>query len=673
MPIQILDPQVAAKIAAGEVVERPASVVKELMDNAIDAGATEVRVEIREGGKALIRISDNGGGIPPDEIPLAFLRHATSKIRTADDLFALYTLGFRGEALASISAVARVTLSTRQAADPMGTEMTVAGGEPSPLTPRGLPQGTIITVRDLFYNVPARLKFLRTAAAETAHVTGLVQEYALAYPALRFTLISDNKEVFQSPGSGELRDAIREVYGADIARAMLPVGVLPSSEPPISDDPFADWIDPAALAGPRRALPPSAQRAIPADAPVQVWGYVSPPAISRTNRQAQHFFVNGRAIGSRMLTYALEEAYHSLLMVNRHPLAVLNIQVDPAAVDANVHPTKSEVKFRQERQVFMAVQQAVREALAAHSPVPGFGTRSAEGWKLPDPSEATGNAPSPAAPTEQGTRLSPSDGAEDGLAPHLRGAQQGALGFDAPPALGWDAFESAELIETGPGAPASLAGGPALPAEDIAFGPTPQPPTSDPQIPPLRVVGQVANTYIITEGPDGMFLIDQHAAHERVLYEQVDRQMRGRSVPVQPLLQPLMLSLTPRQRADIEPLLPVLKEVGFDLELVAGREGGLRVDTIPAMFAGRVSVDDLMEMVDELLVGSPPDRWRDQLAITLACHSAVRAGKVMAPEEMRALVGQLERCRFPRLCAHGRPTMLHLSALQLEREFGRRG
>jgi DNA mismatch repair protein MutL len=668
MPIQVLDPQVAAKIAAGEVVERPASVVKELMDNAIDAGATEVRVEIREGGKALIRISDNGGGIPPDEISLAFLRHATSKIRTADDLFALYTLGFRGEALASISAVARVTLSTRQAADLMGTEMTVAGGEPSPLTPRGLPQGTIIAVRDLFYNVPARLKFLKTAAAETAHVTGLVQEYALAYPALRFTLISDNKEVFQSPGSGELRDAIREVYGADIARAMLPVGVLPSSEPAISDDPFADWIDPAALAGPRRALPPSEQRAAPADAPVQVWGYVSPPAISRTNRQAQHFFVNGRAIGSRMLTFALEEAYHSLLMVNRHPLAVLNVQVDPAAVDANVHPTKSEVKFRQERQVFSAVQHAVREALAAHSPVPGFGTRSAEGWKLPDPGES-GSTPTPAppaTPTEYGARLSPADGAEDGLAPHLRGAQQGALGFDAaPPALGWDAFEGAELIETAPGAAP-------MPTDELAFAGS-QPPPATPQLPPLRVIGQVANTYIITEGPDGMFLIDQHAAHERVLYEQLDRQLRGRSVPVQPLLQPLLLALTPRQRAEIEPLLPVLHEVGFDLELVAGRDGGLRVSTIPAMFAGRVSVDDLLEMVDELLVGSPPDRWRDQLAITLACHSAVRAGKVMAQEEMRALVAQLEGCRFPRLCAHGRPTMLHLSALQLEREFGRRG
>jgi DNA mismatch repair protein MutL len=676
MPIQLLEPEVAAKIAAGEVIERPASVIKELMDNSIDAGATEIRVEIRGGGQPFMRITDNGRGISPGDLPLAFVRHATSKIHTAEELFALHTLGFRGEALASAAAVARVTITTRTAEDEVGTEMTVEGGNPQAPGPRGTPRGTLVTVRDLFFNVPARLKFLKSAAAEAAHVTALVQQYALAYPAIRFLLVSDGKQVFASPGNGDLRDAIRQVYGQEIAQVMLPVGRLPDTEPALSDDPFADWLDPEALPGPRRA--PQAAPAAPVSTEedeqgVQVWGYVSPPAVSRTNRQAQHFFVNGRAIGSRMLTFALEEAYHSLLMVNRHPLAVLNIQVDPAAVDANVHPTKSEVKFRQERQVFMAVQQAVREALAAHSPVPGFGTRSAEGWKLPDPSEATGNAPSPAAPTEQGTRLSPSDGAEDGLAPHLRGAQQGALGFDAPPALGWDAFESAELIETGPGAPASLAGGPALPAEDIAFGPTPQSPTSHPQIPPLRVVGQVANTYIITEGPDGMFLIDQHAAHERVLYEQVDRQMRGRSVPVQPLLQPLMLSLTPRQRADIEPLLPVLKEVGFDLELVAGREGGLRVDTIPAMFAGRVSVDDLMEMVDELLVGSPPDRWRDQLAITLACHSAVRAGKVMAPEEMRALVGQLERCRFPRLCAHGRPTMLHLSALQLEREFGRRG
>jgi len=675
MPIQLLDPAVAAKIAAGEVIERPASVIKELMDNAIDAGATEIRVEIRGGGQPFLRIADNGQGIPAPELPLAFVRHATSKIHTAEELFALYTLGFRGEALASAAAVARVTITTRTPEDEVGTEMTVEGGLAGVPGPRGTPRGTIVTVRDLFFNVPARLKFLKSAAAEAAQVTALVQQYGLAYPAIRFVLTSDAKQVFASPGNGDLRDAIRQVYGQEIAGSMLPVGRLPATEPPLSDDPFADWVDPQALPGPRRAPPAPAAAEGPESDPTgaQVWGYVSPPSVSRTNRQAQHFFVNGRAINSRMLTYALEEAYHSLLMVGRHPIAVLNVHVDPADVDANVHPTKSEVKFRHERSVFVAVQKTVRAALAAHSPVPSFGTRGAEGWQLPASPPAAGDEATP--PGSAGLA------AFDGAARAGRGApgplpephEQGALfGGYAAPALAWQGWATGS--ETPP-APAAGVAPPdsVLPAEPAALGALPGPAAAGGVLPPLRVVGQVANTYIISEGPDGMFLIDQHAAHERVLYERFDRAVRGgRGVPIQPLLQPLTLDLTARQRAEVEPVLPLLQEVGFDLELVRGHAPALLIRAIPAMYADRVSLTGMLEMIDELLVGSPPDRWRDQLVITLACHSAVRAGKALSPDEMRALVTQLEACTFPRLCAHGRPTMLHLSALQLEREFGRR-
>jgi DNA mismatch repair protein MutL len=692
MPIQLLEPAVAAKIAAGEVIERPASVIKELMDNSIDAGATEIRVEIRGGGQPFLRITDNGRGIPPGELPLAFLRHATSKIHTAEELFALHTLGFRGEALASAAAVARVTITTRTGEDEMGTEMTVEGGNAQPPGPRGTPRGTIVTVRDLFFNVPARLKFLKSSAAEAAHVTALVQQYALAYPAIRFLLTSDGKQVFASPGNGDLRDAIRQVYGQDIAQVMLPVGQLPATEPALSDDPFADWLDPDALPGPRRAPQAASKEALaPAavtsseedEQGVQVWGYVSPPAVSRTNRQAQHFFVNGRAIGSRMLAYALEEAYHSLLMVGRHPIAVLNVRVDPADVDANVHPTKSEVKFRHERTVFVAVQKAVRDALSAHSPVPSFGTRGAEGWRVPGaddnglaPAEGSGGAgqsyvAGARPPASAGSPASSQPPAQADLfggyaAPALSWAQSG--GADAPP-LPTDASADLDLSDGDFGTATPV---PAQPGGPAPLGPLPSAATS-PRLPPLRVVGQVSNTYIITEGPDGMFLIDQHAAHERVLYERFDREVRaGRGVPVQPLLQPLTLDLTARQRAEIEPVLPLLLDVGFDLELVRGRENGLLIRAVPAMYADRVSLAGMLEMIDELLVGSPPDRWRDQLVITLACHSAIRAGKSLGLDEMRALVTQLEACTFPRLCAHGRPTMLHLSALQLEREFGRR-
>ena len=688
MPIQLLDPGVAAKIAAGEVIERPASVIKELMDNSIDAGATEIRVEIRGGGQPFLRITDNGGGIPAAELPLAFVRHATSKISTAEELFALQTLGFRGEALASACAVARVTITTRTPDDEVGTEMTVEGGAPEEPRPRGTPRGTIVTVRDLFFNVPARRKFLKSAAAESAQVSALVQQYALAYPAIRFGLTSDGKPVFASPGNGDLRDAIRQIYGPEIAGAMLPVGRLPATEPALADDPFADWLDPAALPGPRRApAAPAPEAEAPADgeddSKVSVWGYVSPPAVSRTNRQAQHFFVNGRAISSRMLSYALEEAYHSLLMVGRHPIAVLNVRVPPPEVDANVHPTKSEVKFRHERTVFVALQKAVRDALSAHSPVPGFGTRGEAGWKL---SGGDATAPAPGTPgAANGAGGAPDRGFVAGGAAPAPGRPrstdallgQGDLfsGYAAP-ALTWDAPGGSPGDGTPDPAGAATAGAPgtlAAPADDGSLG-VPVVPGAGGKLPPLRVVGQVANTYIITEGPDGLFLIDQHAAHERVLYERFDREVRGgRGVAVQPLLQPLTLHLTARQRAEIEPVLSLLTDVGFEVELVRGHENALVVKAVPAIYADRASLAGLLEMIDELVVGSPPDRWRDQMVITLACHSAIRAGKSLGGEEMRALVTQLEGCTFPRLCAHGRPTMLHLSALQLEREFGRRG
>jgi DNA mismatch repair protein MutL len=675
MPIQLLPPAVAAKIAAGEVIERPASVIKELMDNSIDAGATEIRVEVRGGGQPFLRVTDNGRGIPAPELPLAFLRHATSKISTAEELFALHTLGFRGEALASAAAVARVTVVSRTSDDEMGTEMTVEGGAPEAPRPRGAPRGSVVTVRDLFYNVPARLKFLKSAASEGAQVTVLLQQYALAYPAVRFVLTSDERQVFASPGNGDLRDAIRQVYGADIAASMLPVGRAPEPEPPPepapAGDAFADWTGDAAVPAPPRA-PAPAPRAAEQEGGASVWGYVSPPSASRTNRQAQHFFVNGRAINSRMLTFALEEAYHSLLMVGRHPIAVLNVQVDPAEVDANVHPTKSEVKFRDERGVFVAVQKAVRAALSAHSPVPAFGSRGAEGWKLPEPSAA----PAPAADAAGGAP-SASPGAPAPLQ-FEQHEQAGFFGGYSAPALSWDALASAPPAAPAPVLPADADD---APPQDGPGGAPPQPPplgalpgtAPAPKLPALRVVGQVSNTYIITEGPDGMFLIDQHAAHERVLYERFDREVRaGRGIPVQPLLQPLTLDLTAHQRAEVEPILPLLADVGFDVELVRGRQNALLVRAVPAMYAERVGRTGMLEMIDELLVGSAPDRWRDQLVITLACHSAVRAGKSMGFEEMRALITQLEECAFPRLCAHGRPTMLHLSALQLEREFGRR-
>jgi DNA mismatch repair protein MutL len=602
--IHVLPEEVASKIAAGEVVERPASVVRELVDNAIDAGAFHVRVEIRGGGRELIRVSDDGCGVRPEDVPRAFLRHATSKIKTADDLWAVRTLGFRGEALFSVAAVSRMSFLSRPQDAAVGFEMVVEGGQVVSHGPKGAPLGTVVTVRELFFNLPARLKFLKSPQAEAAHIAALVQQYALAHPRIRFTLTSEGRQTFQSPGDGDLRTAASCVYGPEVARVFLPVGIEP-------DDDGGEW-----------------DRLVD----LGVYGYVSPPAHSRSNRQAMLFFVNRRAIQSRMLQYAVAEAYHSLLMVGRHPICIVHLTIAPGLLDVNVHPAKAEVKFRDERAVFSAVQKAVRSALQAHVPPPAFGSRGSEGWGL-------------------GHGAAGIDAEFSTSAPYSGGF--GSAG-EAEQAGMWSQPGTAALSRSDD--------------EDIE----PLPPTKQRSLPPLRVVGQVGATYIIAEGPDGLFLVDQHAAHERVLYEQLGAAMSAGSLMVQPLLTPVPLELTAHQRSMVEPVLPLLSELGFEIEPFG--ESALLVRAVPAVYASsnRDTGHALLELIDEVMSGTAPDRWREEMAITLACHSAIRAGQQLSLDEMRALLGQLELCQYPRSCAHGRPTMLHLSQMQLEREFGRR-
>jgi DNA mismatch repair protein MutL len=608
--IQVLPDEVASKIAAGEVVERPASVVRELLDNAIDSGARQVRVEIKGGGRELIRIIDDGGGVLADDMPRAFLRHATSKIRTADDLWSVRTLGFRGEALYSIAAVSRLSFLSRPKSSATGYEVTLEGGHVLGEGARGAPLGTIVTVRDLFFNLPARLKFLKSPQAEAAHITALVQQYALADPTIRFTLTIEGRLSFQSPGDGDLRAAAMCVYGPDVARALLPVGLEPDEGSEESDE-FEQLLNTAG---------------------VQVFGYVSPPAHSRSNRQAMHFFINRRAVQSRMLQYAVAEAYHTLLMVGRHPISIVNVVIDPSLLDVNVHPAKSEVKFRDERAVFSAVQRAVRSSLTAHIPAPIYGSRGAEGWALPN-----GEA----------------GGIELEFAPSFGQASSMVEGNAPPVEMQREMWQDHATVEG---------------EERIE----PLPPAPARNLPPLRVVGQVGSTYIIAEGPDGLFLVDQHAAHERVLYEKLGAEMARGGLPVQPLLQPVSLDFSAAQRAEIEPVLGLMTELGFELEPFG--EQAVLVRAVPAIYAeSRRDVGrDLMEILDTVTHGSHPARWREEMAITLACHSAIRAGQTLSLEEMRSLINRLERCQYPRACAHGRPTMLHLSQTQLEREFGRR-
>jgi DNA mismatch repair protein MutL len=577
LPIRVLPPAIAARIAAGEVIERPASIVKELIENSLDAGATRLSVEIAAGGADLIRVSDDGSGIEPGELEAAFQRHATSKFAEDDELFRILTLGFRGEALPSIAAVAEVELVSR----PHGREAAAAlrlgpGLEPR-RAPRGAPAGTTVSVRRLFEGQPARRKFLRGPAAEANAVAAVVSHCALAYPEVRFSLAVDGRQALATAGSGDPRDAVAAVYGPSVAAALLPV--------------------------------------TPGEGPIQVSGLTSPPGLSRSSRAYISLFVNRRWVQNRRLLFAVEEAYRGLLMTGRHPLAVIHIQLPYEDVDVNVHPQKAEVRFRDESAVFAAVQRAVRRAVMEAAPVPA--------------AVLTAAAP-PAPPLTLEARPS------------------------APPL-----WEHALRLESG----ARRAGaGP-------AYEPPEGPPTPRRALPVLRVIGQFGAVYIIAEGPDGMYLIDQHAAHERVLYERLRLQRERAQPDLQGLLEPLALELPPRQRAVLLQESDALAAHGFQIEQFG--EAAFIVRAVPSALAAGDLRGNITRFLDRLL-DDPAAGSADRVAASLACHAAVRAGKTLALEEMRDLIAQLEGAGSPNTCPHGRPTMVHVSAGLLAKEFGRR-
>lgn len=574
MPIRILPPEVAGKIAAGEVVERPASVVKELIENSIDAGAGDIRVEIGEGGRRLMRIADDGCGIPADELPLAFARHATSKLASVDDLDHIATLGFRGEALASVAAVSQVSVLTRPREQAVGRYLRVDGGKITRQEGRGSPAGTIVTIEHLFHNVPARQKFLRQPETEAGHIYSVVSYYALAYPEIRFNLTADGRQTFQSAGNGRLGDVLIAVYGLEVADKLLPV----------------------------------------VEAEEMVAGFVGTPALHRANRAYVTLFVNRRWIQDRSLTHAVIEAYHTLLPVGRYPVAVLFLQLPPAEVDVNVHPTKREVKFRDGHRVFSAVQRVVRQTLVERSPVPTLG-QAPRTWATPDWERRAG----------------------------LLSAGQGMSSAQ----LAMEVYRPAELGE-----------------EPRPVGPV--------RLPLLRVVGQVGQTYIVAEGPQGMYLIDQHAAHERILYEQTMAGHRGHNVVSQTLLEPATLELDPLLAGMLAQELAVLNEIGFDIESFGGLTYLLRA--VPAMLADadpRTALVEILEMVRGD-AGSLALQGEARVIAAVCKRAAVKAGQTLSTDEMQVLVRQLEQCESPRTCPHGRPTVLHFSVEQLEKEFARR-
>jgi DNA mismatch repair protein MutL len=592
MPIRILPDEVASQIAAGEVVERPASVVKELVENALDAGANAIDIRVIGAGQRMIEVADDGCGIPAEELSLAVARHATSKLASTEDLYKITSLGFRGEALASIGSVSHLTITSRLKGVEAGARLQVAGGQVEPVQPVGAAVGTIVQVEDLFYNVPARRKFLKKEITERRQIDSLITRYALAYSTVRLHLTQDDRLSLQTSGNGNRREVLSKLYGVEVARQMLEV--------------------------------------LAEEDNLRLTGFISPaggavPGLTRSNRNEITFFVNGRPVQDITLTTALYRAYHTLLMVGRYPLAVLFLELPPDKVDVNVHPTKAEVRFSDRDRIFSAVERAIRRTLLAFTPVPDGGI----GLSQVTP-QRWGTSPTGAAVAwELPSRLAA--GYENSM---LQGDKVSS--------------ETATLKKNGMQ--------PALPGG----------------VPLLRPIGQVALAYLIAEGPDGLYLIDQHAAHERVLFERFMAQ-RGRKIPAQSLLEPVSVELSIACARLIEEQLPTLEELGFQVETFGHNTFLIRA--VPSLLANTEPSAALRVLVEEFEEDETPLRNEVEARIIarICKRAAVKSGQVLSTEEQYNLIRDLIACQSPRTCPHGRPTMIHLSVDLLERQFGRKG
>ncbi len=585
MTIRVLSSEVSSQIAAGEVVERPASVVKELLENALDAGAKSVTVNIAAAGRTLIQVADDGAGIPADELVLAVERHATSKLVSAADLFRITTLGFRGEALASIGSVSHMTITSHSAESPAGARLRVEGGIIGRLEITGAPVGTVVSVEELFHNVPARLKFLKQDGTERRAIDALLTRYALAYPHVRFKLSEGNSVSLQTSGDGDRRAILAALYGVDTARQML--DVLAEEEG------------------------------------FKLSGFISPTAMTRSNRKEITFFVNGRWVQDTPLSAALLQAYHTLLMVGRYPLATIFLEVPPEEVDVNVHPAKAEVRFRNPDKAFSFVQRATRRALLAYAPVPQMATQNLWGSASSQPRTID---PLWGLAHEESRGKSRESGVENGLP----GSQQ--------------------LITD-----------------------TSQLTTPNLAVPLLRLIGQIGATYLVAEGPDGLYLIDQHAAHERVLFEKLMAQHERKNIPSQALLTPAVVELQPASAHLLTEQLPLLEHFGFTIEPFGSN--AFQVRAMPSLFAKSDPAAALRAIVEDFEEDETPlqNELEAKIAGRVCKRLAVKAGQVLSPDEQRALLDDLEICASPRTCPHGRPTMIHLSVDTLERQFGRKG
>ena len=641
--IQVLDEAVSELIAAGEVIERPASIVKELLENAIDAGASAVTVEIKQGGVGFIRITDDGSGIEPEDVPTAFLRHATSKVHSREDLAGIGTLGFRGEALASVCAVARVELLTKTAGSALGCRYVIHGGKEQSCEEAGCPNGTTIIVRDLFYNVPARLKFLKKDTSEGNAVQGIVEKIALSHPEISFKLIKENRTVLHTPGDGTLLSAVYAVFGREFSSSLLPVDYTHGG--------------------------------------MTVTGFVSKPAAARNNRSMQHFFVNRRYVRSRTCVAALEEGYKHAIMVGKFPACVLNLTLDCRAVDVNVHPAKTEVRFVQERPVFEAVYFAVKSALdqqdilkEKHEPAsgqPGLLSAFRE-----TPAQQTRLPARPAARPEEHFQRMDAAGWKQGMGKTLRepGPVYHAAEQKSPPARPQPRREE----------PAE----PVLPKTEFSFltersfarqaepEPAPPPPVEAPPLPEeettaqIRLIGELFGTYILFEVEDRFVMLDKHAAHERILYEQLRERIRLKESQI--LLAPVPVPLSREEADALLENRELAASMGFRLEEEGGVLRILEAPLILCQYDLAGIVEDLARNIQLCRMDVTPQRF-DDLLHSMACRAAIKAHADNTPEELEELARQVYFDQKIRHCPHGRPVGITMSRYEIEKKFGRQG
>src|SRR6266852_5594965 len=663
--IHVLPEHVANKIAAGEVVERPASVVKELLENALDAGSTRITIQIEAGGKKLIQITDNGCGMVRDDALLAFERHATSKIRNAEDLLSVATLGFRGEALPSIASVSRLRLETRAPDEDSGTIVEINGGKIFKVEEAGLPAGTCITVRDLFFNIPARKKFLKAESTELSHIASLVTHYALAHPDKHFELHSATNAMLVAPPVAGYSERVYQVFGKEVLDQLIPIAALQPLEriglpqPP----PWRREKPEPGVTGEETA------EATPSFGELRLHGFVSKPEIQKLNRNSIYVFVNGRLIRDRLIQHAITEAYRNILPPTVYPVVLLFLDLPSGEVDVNVHPSKTEVRFRQQSVMHDFVRDSIRAALMKARPVPQF---AVEISAHPSASPSLAAVGRPASP----------DGWRSQYTPAV--SQPFSLQAPVPPPIS-ERFQFGEGISVDGNAALSLVR-PAEPAPSSITNDGCAPPIADeteapsdlaPALASLKPLGQIRDSFILAVNPEGLWIIDQHVAHERVLFEKILKQRAAQKVESQRLLLPLLLELTPAQQAVFTEISDELARNGFEVEPFGARSVAVKI--APAGIDASAVEHMLQELFDQFsreeqalhLEKMNLEKIRTRIAASIACHAAIKVNMPLEQNKMEWLLAELAKTDCPMSCPHGRPVVLRYSLKDIQKAFKR--